>query len=101
VSQSAEQTASHTGWLVLTTFEEIQTSVSNQELQGDAVIGEASTNGTGFGAKSSTSITVTRLVLRFTKPATSSQPGSNVPPASNSAQPITIPYRDGWFVIQL
>jgi beta-lactamase regulating signal transducer with metallopeptidase domain len=112
-SQSAETPATQTSWLVLTAFEEVQTSSSDDGVQGDAVVGESAPTTAATGAKTSTSLSVTRLVLRFVQPASnkpatsnaqpgsSSQPASTVPPNSNSVQPIVIPYRDGWFVIQL
>jgi hypothetical protein len=114
VSQSAmppsnQGQATQTGWIVLTTFEEIQTSGSIGNQQGDAVVPESSTSSgaeahganSDPGAKAATSISVTRLVLRFVQPASNAQPASKNAPSSNAAQPIAIPYRDGWFVIQL
>jgi hypothetical protein len=104
-----------TGWIVLTTFEEVQTSGSGGDVQGDAVVSEAGVNSgaesrganNATGAKTSARISVTRLVLRFVQPMSNAEPGANAKPGSdaqpgsNSAQPIAIPYRDGWFVIQL
>ena len=107
VAQSTEDPAAQASWIVLTTFEEVQTASSNGDVQGDAVISETSSTPAAPGRNASTSITVTRLVLRLVQPATNTkpspgaQPGSNVQPSSNSAQPVAIPYRDGWFVIQL
>jgi Zn-dependent protease with chaperone function len=106
VSQSAEppahqSDATPTGWLLLTTFEEVQTAGSGEEVQGDAVVGESSTHSTGSGPNASTSISVTRLVLRFVLPTANDSPASQAQPASNTPQRIAIPYRDGWFVIQL
>jgi beta-lactamase regulating signal transducer with metallopeptidase domain len=128
---SADRGPNQTGYLVLTTFEEVQTTGRNEGVQGDEVAGEIAAGSAGAGASSvgsepSARITVTRLVLRFVQPASNFpadsnsqpaptvpqasniQPGANVPPASNpvqpasnSTQPIAIPYRDGWIVIQL
>jgi len=119
-TNSSQPGATQTGYLVLTTFEEVQTTGSGNPLQGVAVAGEAGakTGSETRGAKPNfvqptTSITVTRMVLRFTEPAAKDSstsnglPASNLPPASktqpapDSAQPIAIPYRDGWLVIQL
>jgi hypothetical protein len=106
-TRSPEADTSQIGWLVLTTYEEVQTSRSNEAMQGDAVVGEISTDSAASGPNASTSVTITRLVLRFghtnsNRPATSNvQPDSNATPASNSSQPVAIPYRDGWLVIQL
>jgi hypothetical protein len=70
-------------------------------VQGDSVVGETGASSADTGRNTSTSISVTRLVLRFVQPASNTQPVPNAGPASNSSQPIAIPYRDGWFVIQL
>jgi beta-lactamase regulating signal transducer with metallopeptidase domain len=121
IETSARLSGSHgageeqTGWIVLTTFEEVQTSGSGGDVQGDAVVSEAGVNSgaesrganNATGAKTSARISVTRLVLRFVQPMSNAEPGANAKPGSdaqpgsNSAQPIAIPYRDGWFVIQL
>lgn len=113
LTDSTEAAAGRTSYLVLTTFEEVQTAGSGEDVQGDIVDREQSTHSSGGGVKTSTSITVTRLVLRLVQPdastpaASNSEPAANTSPAtnpqptSNSSQPVVIPYRDGWFVIQL
>jgi len=99
--EATQGEAAQTGWVVLTTFEEVQTSSSNGDGRFDATFAEThGANGTP-GAKSSTRISVTRLVLRFEQPISNTQPASKAAPNSNSTQPVVIPYRDGWFVIQL
>jgi beta-lactamase regulating signal transducer with metallopeptidase domain len=118
-ANSRQPGATQTGWLVLTTYEEVETTGSEERVRGDAIAGEtlaaAATN-----TKPTTNITVTRLVLRLTQPAHNGEPTSNVvqpnsnaqpasnvsptpntQPAANSTQPFAIPYRDGWLVIQL
>jgi hypothetical protein len=106
-TRSPQPTTARSGWIVLTTFEEVQTTSSGEAVQGDAVVPETHASDANTDAKTSTSITITRLVLRLVpptsnvQPASNGQPASNVPPASNSPQPIAIPYRDGWLVIQL
>jgi beta-lactamase regulating signal transducer with metallopeptidase domain len=86
-----------TGWLVLTTYEEVRTTSSGDAVQGDAVVGATSATSAAAGAKTdapSTSFTVTRVALRFVQPASSvaaassDQPASNAPAASN-AQPAS------------
>jgi hypothetical protein len=107
VSQSAEPPAAQTSYLVLTTYEEVRTIGSGEEIQGDAVVSESSTTSSATSAKPSTTISVTRLVLRFEQPASkvhsdsSGQPAPAVLKNSNSAQPIAIPWRGGWLVIRL
>jgi hypothetical protein len=105
------------GWLVLTTFEEVQTTAPLADVQGDAVLSQTH-SGANRGGDSSTSLTITRLVFRVapasrpqpassypprlsSQPGNTAQPDSPAPLPSNSAQPIAIPYRDGWLVIQL
>ncbi len=100
-TNSGQANATQSGWLVLTTFEEVQTTGSDEEVNGDAVVGESSSRSAGAGDKTSTSVTFTRLVLRFVLPASNVSPASQTQPGSNSAQPVVIPYRDGWLVIQL
>jgi hypothetical protein len=106
-SSSTQPGTAQTGWIVLTTYEEVRTTSSDEAVQGDAVVRETPAGIVNTSANTSTSISITRLVLRFVQSTPNVQPGSNVQPAStvspasNSAQPIAIPYRDGWFVIQL
>jgi hypothetical protein len=107
VSQSAEPPAAQTSYLVLTTYEEVRTIGSAEEVQDDAVVGESTPNSAAPAARQSTSVTITRLVLRFEQPASkvhldsSGQPAPAVLKNSNSAQPIAIPWRGGWLVIRL
>ena len=112
-TNSPQASSTQTGWLVLTTYEEVDTSGSDEAAQSDAVPPQPKPAAADTDPKPSTSISVTRLVLHFVQPtsnvqpATNGQPASNNPsapniqPASNSPQPIMIPYRDGWLVIQL
>jgi beta-lactamase regulating signal transducer with metallopeptidase domain len=99
-TSSIDASEDRTSWIVLTTFEEVQTTGPGDQVQGDAVVGETSAKRTP-GAKSSASLSVTQLVLRIEQPISNDQPASKADPSSNSAQPVVIPYRDGWFVIQL
>jgi hypothetical protein len=98
LSGSPEGGESQASWIVLTTFEEVQSVGDRGDVQGDAVIGEP-------GVNSSRSISVTRLVMRLVQPTPNTQPASigktNSSSQPTSTQPVAIPYRDGWFVIQL
>jgi hypothetical protein len=113
LTASPDSAATQTSFLVLTTFEEVQTAGSSEDAQGDTVAREPSTQSSSRGATAFTSVRVTQLVLRFGPPAsndpssTNSRPNSNTSPASNaqpnsnSSQPVAIAYRDWWFVTQL
>ena len=108
-----QPSSAQTGWIVLTTYEEVQTASSDEASHVDAVAPQPKAASVDTDPKPSTGVTVRRLVFRLiqptsnVQPATNGQPASNNPsapnvqPASNSLQPIMIPYRDGWFVIQL
>ena len=80
-------------WIVLTTWEQVQTSNLNTGLTADydtsanpEATNNASAQPAGQGANQTT---VTRLILRF------------FPASSLSTHPASAPLRGGWFVIQL
>ncbi len=109
LASSPEASEAQTSWIVLTTFEEVQTTGSDSQMQEDAAAIDTSANrgaealgANGMpGAKPAISLSVTRLVLRLEHPLSSAQPASKADPNSKSTQPFAIPYRDGWLVIQL
>jgi len=80
-------------WIVLTTWEQVQTSSQNSGLTADydtSANPEATNNaGTQPAGQTANQTTVTRLILRF------------FPASSLSTHPASAPLRGGWFVIQL
>jgi beta-lactamase regulating signal transducer with metallopeptidase domain len=80
-------------WIVLTTWEQVQTSSLNAGLTADY---DSSANADATndanpqpGVQPASEITVTRLILRI------------IPASSLSTHPASAPMRGGWFVIQL
>ncbi len=81
-------------WIVLTTWEQVQTASPAARRIADYDTGESADqmhahsrvqpNGRVIGQ-----ITVTRLIFKV------------LPAGSISAQPVAVPVRNGWFVIQL
>jgi hypothetical protein len=100
-SSPAQTDSAHTGWIVFTAYEEVQTTSSDEAAHGDADAPQPKAAAANTDPKTSASISVTRLELLFVQPASNPQADSNGQPAPNSPQRIAIPYRDGWFVIQL
>jgi beta-lactamase regulating signal transducer with metallopeptidase domain len=80
-------------WIVLTTWEQVQTSSPNTGLTADydtSANPDATSNANSQPAgQSANQTSVTRLILRF------------FPASSLSTQPIAAPLRGTWFVIQL
>lgn len=94
-------------WLVVTTWEQVETSAQRSGVAADGLIGDyetgtpadgpagsnvadrAATGGVHSKAQPTNQITVTRLILTI------------YPAASLSTQPTFVPTRDGWFVLQL
>jgi hypothetical protein len=100
-SSPAQTDSAHAGWIVFTAYEEVQTTSSDEAAHGDADAPQPKAAAANTDPKTSASISVTRLELLFVQPASNPQADSNGQPAPNSPQRIAIPYRDGWFVIQL
>jgi len=85
-------------WLVLTTWEQVETSRPDTRNVADYDTGNAKTDSpTQPSSQAASRITITRLILRVL-PAGSESVSK---PASKSVQPAAVPIGNGWFVFQL
>ena len=92
-SEQAKAQDQEQQWLVITTWEQLQTPNQNAVLTADYETGANSNPANSTSAQPTgqpaSQIIVTRLIFRI------------VPASSLSAQPSSAPMRSGWFVIQL
>lgn len=98
--QAQPEQAQPEQWLVLTTWEQVETSRPDTQPVADYDTGNANAktdSRTQLGAQTTSRITITRLILRVL-PAGSESVSK---PASKSAQPAAVPLGNGWFVFQL
>jgi beta-lactamase regulating signal transducer with metallopeptidase domain len=81
-------------WVVLTTWEQVQTTSSAARQFADYDTGESTDRADVYATVQSNGnvigqVSVTRLILKI------------LPTGSTSAQPVAVPVRNGWLVIQL
>jgi beta-lactamase regulating signal transducer with metallopeptidase domain len=76
-------------WIVLTTWEQVQTPSLNTELMADYDSSANADAANETSGQPASQITITRLIFRI------------IPASSLSTHPASVPIRSGWFVIQL
>ncbi|MFZ0745716.1 MAG: M56 family metallopeptidase [Terracidiphilus sp.] len=90
---SSQQAPPQQEWIVLTTWEQVQTSnqaqVSSDCAAGQGVNQETTKAKEQPSAQATREITITRLIFRV------------IPVVSMSSQPASLPVRGGWLVLQL